>query len=54
MAPETDEPYSLQFRWGAFRLSLTGRGPLLAWAALIVSALGIKLLWPMWQSGWAP
>jgi hypothetical protein len=49
MIPRDSGPYSLYFRWGSFRLSLTGRGPILAWAGLIVSLLGVKLLWPLWQ-----
>ena len=48
MNSEADEPYALHFRWGSFRLSLTGRGPILAWGAVIAAALGIKLLWPLW------
>jgi hypothetical protein len=49
MIPEKEPPYALHFRWGSFRMSLTGRGPLLVWAGIIAAALGIKLLWPMWH-----
>jgi hypothetical protein len=54
MTPENDEPYFLQFRWGSFRFSLAGRGPMLLWAAVIGSAVGVKLLWPAWQSALTP
>jgi hypothetical protein len=54
MTPESDERYALHFRWGAFRLSVIGRGVMLAWALTIASLLGVKLLWPVWQSGLSP
>jgi hypothetical protein len=47
-------PYALYFRWGSFHLSLTGRRPLLAWATIIATAVGVKLLWPLWHMGTTP
>jgi hypothetical protein len=49
MSTEVDESYALHFRWGSFRLSVTGRGPILAWATVIAAGLGFKLLWPIWH-----
>jgi hypothetical protein len=45
MSTESEEPYALHFRWGAFRASLTGRGTILAWAIVIAGALGFRPLW---------
>jgi hypothetical protein len=50
MPSEETQPYALHFRWGGFSLSLTGRGPMIAWAAVITSLLGLKWLWPMIQT----
>jgi len=43
MIPDKSPRYLLHFRWGAFELRLKGRGPMIAWAAVLASALGIKL-----------
>ena len=49
--PRTPPPsHALIFRWGSFQLRLVGRGPILAWAALIASLLGVRLLWPSLHS----
>jgi hypothetical protein len=48
MTPEELPDHCLYFHWGAFRISLCGRGPMLAWGAglaVLLSGVGIyKLL----------
>jgi hypothetical protein len=44
MSPEELPGHCLYFHWGGFRISLRGRGPMLAWgAALAVLCSGIGL-----------
>jgi hypothetical protein len=42
MTPEQLPDHCLYFYWGGFRISLCGRGPMLAWgAALVLLCTGI-------------
>lgn len=54
MPPGRDARYAFYFRWGSFQLSLTGRGPMLVWAGVILSLLGLKVFWPIVHTGWMP
>jgi hypothetical protein len=44
MTPEEFSEHCIYFRWGGFRFSLSGRGPILAWVAAL-TAIGTGLSW---------
>lgn len=45
LAPQDQPDHFIHFRWGAFQLYLSGRGPMIAWFALLTAAVaGFKIL----------